>query len=162
MLKQDRPGIRARHQQQGQFKRRPPQDQRRQQQHKFQGTCHNCQKFGHRAAECRSAPRGGQQQGRGHGQQQNHGQGQQQQQGRAYGQQQRRIEAPPVIPRIEGPTGQIRAIQEIPEAQMAPYAPPPPVQQLPATGRVYAVIPHDQGASGAIVEGGSEHRRVAG
>ncbi|XP_020246900.1 uncharacterized protein LOC109824675 [Asparagus officinalis] len=39
------------HHQQGQFKRRPPHDQRGQQQYKLQGTCHNCQKFGHRAAE---------------------------------------------------------------------------------------------------------------
>ncbi|XP_020271996.1 uncharacterized protein LOC109847164 [Asparagus officinalis] len=47
--------------QQGPHKKGHQQDQRAQQQCRFQGACYNCNKIGHRAAECRSAPTAGQQ-----------------------------------------------------------------------------------------------------
>ncbi|XP_020266268.1 annexin B11-like [Asparagus officinalis] len=81
------------HHQQGKFKKGAQHDSRAPPQRKIQGACYNCNKIGHKAKDCRSAPAGGQQgrgqgqqQNRGHGQQQNHGQGQHQQ-GRGYGQQ---------------------------------------------------------------------------
>ncbi|XP_020257786.1 uncharacterized protein LOC109834218 [Asparagus officinalis] len=36
---------------------------------------------------------------------------------------------------------------------MDPYVSSPVAHQTPATGRVYTIVPHDHGASGAIVEG---------
>ncbi|XP_020242794.1 uncharacterized protein LOC109821012 [Asparagus officinalis] len=61
--------------------------------------------------------------------------------------QQLRIEAPPVVPRIEG---QVRAIQEIQQGHIVPYVPGDAAQP---TGRVYAVIPCDHGANKMVVEG---------
>ena len=67
-------------QHQGPYKKGPQQDQTAHQQRKFQGSCFNCHKVGHKASECRSAPAGAQQ-GRGpnHQQQRQHGRGQSQQ-----------------------------------------------------------------------------------
>ncbi|XP_020259096.1 uncharacterized protein LOC109835536 [Asparagus officinalis] len=55
-----------------------------------------------------------------------------------------------MVPKIEG---QVRAVQEVPQRQVVPYAPSPAAEQLPATGRVYAMVPHDHDTSGAVVEG---------
>ncbi|XP_020262818.1 uncharacterized protein LOC109838804 [Asparagus officinalis] len=66
--------------QQGKFKKRAQHDSRAQPQCKIQGACYNCNKIGHKAKDCRSAPARGQQ-GRGQGQQQNRGHGQQQNRG---------------------------------------------------------------------------------
>ncbi|XP_020250079.1 uncharacterized protein LOC109827483 [Asparagus officinalis] len=63
------------HHQQGKFKKGVQHDSRAPLQRKIQGACYNCNKIGHKAKDCRSAPVGGQQ-GRGQDQQQNRGHGQ--------------------------------------------------------------------------------------
>ena len=49
--------------------------------------------------------------------------------------------------------GQVHALQEVQYVEAGPIAAQPVQQQAPALGRVYAIVPHDHGASGAVVEG---------
>ncbi|XP_020254097.1 uncharacterized protein LOC109831169 [Asparagus officinalis] len=46
----------------------------------------------------------------------------------------------------------IRAVQEVPQGQVVPYATPLAAEQVQATSRVYVIVPRDHGASGSIVE----------
>ena len=51
--------------------------------------------------------------------------------------------------------GHVLAVQEVSQGQIVPYSPAPVTEQSLATGRVYAVVPHDNGASRSVVEGTS-------
>ena len=49
----------------------------------------------------------------------------------------------------------VLAVQEVPQGQIVPYSPTPATEQYPSIGRVYAVVPHDNEASGSVMEGTS-------
>ena len=47
----------------------------------------------------------------------------------------------------------MHALQEVQYVEEGPIAAQPAQQQAPAPGRIYAIVPRDHGASGAVVEG---------